>query len=474
VAFRGSQVTGHEVVGELVDVGRLEDRNSGVADGIPVQPGNQLFAVEINASCAALGRGDEQRCAFCSGEPSTRIPSQCARRVTLGIDRLPGGFAQVLLAPQNALVPVPAGVQAETAVLWEPFAAALHAVDWSTPASPVPFGSVAAAPVEPPSAAVLGPRRLGMFLCAALVCRAREAQRSGAMTAFTPVAVARHSTLLRICSEVGIDDCVDLTKTPAVTRMFHTVFDTSGTSSGFLWSLAHAQEVLHLKSTCGESLCGLSRMTQFVVDELTLSRAGNEKLLAAWASRNDFSVSLFASSTVPEQIVDRVRSVLETTGDRPAVVTRGNTSDTFESIAAADPTAEARFQYTRYGSNGFDVAVIGSLAELDSVIRPKPGESERSLVRPRGLVLLAASKNESPDSPMQVLHDAIVDRNVVLTSSRCGDAETALAAMRNHPDIADTLTREMITHTKELAEINDALRLARDSKSCIKAIVDTT
>lgn len=54
--------------------------------------------------------------------------THCPDRLTLGIDRLPGGFAHHVLAPVHAIVEVPDDMPVQCAVLCEPLAAALQGV----------------------------------------------------------------------------------------------------------------------------------------------------------------------------------------------------------------------------------------------------------------------------------------------------------------------------------------------------------
>ncbi|MCB1321736.1 MAG: alcohol dehydrogenase catalytic domain-containing protein, partial [Leptospiraceae bacterium] len=131
--------------------------------------------IEINASHAARGLTDIQ-CAFCNNDMNT----QCPHRITLGIDRLPGGFAPYILAPINAIVPIPENVSELAAALTEPFAAALQGVE-------------ATAPREQDRVAVLGPRRLGSLIIAALA-----GYRNREQADFEIAAIARHDHLLKL------------------------------------------------------------------------------------------------------------------------------------------------------------------------------------------------------------------------------------------------------------------------------------
>lgn len=131
------QVIGHEVIAMGDETG-------------------QRFVVEINASHAA--RGVASACPFCNAG----LHTHCPERIVLGIHDLPGGFGPYLLAPIHACVPIPASIPDSAAVLVEPFAAALHAV-------------ATIAPRDGERIAVLGPRRLGMLVVAALAVCVRSA-----------------------------------------------------------------------------------------------------------------------------------------------------------------------------------------------------------------------------------------------------------------------------------------------------------
>ena len=80
----------------------------------------QKCVMDINASHFA--RGIKSDCPWCQ---SVWTHSQCPERITLGIDRLPGGFAPWLLVPKNALIPI-GDLPLNLAVITEPFAAARH------------------------------------------------------------------------------------------------------------------------------------------------------------------------------------------------------------------------------------------------------------------------------------------------------------------------------------------------------------
>ena len=408
------QIIGHEVVGSV--------------DG-------QDVTVEINASHHALRDPHEATCAFCRGG----IDTQCPERITLGIDRLPGGFAPYFLAPVDAIVSLPTGLDAETAVLTEPFAAALQAVDSLPPRGWTKI-------------AVLGPRRLGMLLVAALA-----AVRSADGLQFNIAALGRHDNLLELAGRLGADELVRTDRTSVLA--YDVVFDTTGSVEGFALALRIARRILHLKSTNGQPIMGFAHLTDLVVHEIALLPARAGSLGFGWPREpeNRRNSNVFVGQEVPENLV--------------------------QELALADP--QRRFH--RVGVTGglalvdsgdlpgsplprFDLALASSPEEVDEILRPDRGR-EISLVRPRGAILLGGGAGRGlEESPLWA---AITGRDLELHSSRCGDFRRATALLAENPAIRDVLRSELITQHYPLARIEDAFAMASDSTMSIKVVVDT-
>lgn len=149
-----------------------------------------------------------------------------------------------------------------SATLTEPFAAALHAIE-TTP------------PLEGQEVAVLGPRKLGMLILAALRVYLNKHNLQ-----FNTTALFRQNpspTLESLAKELGAKISIS-SQTPQ--HKFHLLFDTSGSPQGFLHSLKLTSGILHLKSTHGQQVCGLTRMADFVVDEISLQ----DFLVQLWVS----------------------------------------------------------------------------------------------------------------------------------------------------------------------------------------------
>ncbi len=400
------QVTGHELLGQT-------------------QAG--LCVVEINASHKARGLALDP-CPYCQLDLHTHCPD----RVTLGIDRLPGGFGPWVLAPEQALLPWPERAPIAAAVLTEPFAAALQALKLTPP-------------VKKARVAVLGPRRLGMLLIAALAIR-RE--RTG--SCFEISALANHSELLAHAAILGADYGLNLTLIPEHTlaQRFDVVFDTTGKAKGLESALAMAKQVVHLKSTHGRQVMGMDHLSDLVIDELSLLPVTTEHMNFAWPGSGWKNRHVLVTPRAIDKL-PRLRSPV--------------TYHILEPEAAVQ-----KLERVGYLEGGplpqFDLAIVASLAEADRVIRP--ANWHRSLVRPRGAILLAPGTSEN------ALDSAIRERGLQIHSSRCGEFSEALAAFAAYPALCATLAELMISHRFDADDLADALAVASDSRAGIKIVVE--
>ena len=404
---------GHEVVGEK--------------DGRSV-------VVEINASHLARGLTDDS-CPYCG----SGIDTQCPHRITLGIDRLPGGFSPFFLAPVNAVINVPANISPEAASLTEPFAAALQGVE-------------ATWPKAGQKVAVLGPRRLGSLIIAAL-----SGYRIREKTNFEITGIARHDHLLQLCLDMGADRTLDLRKTPAekLDSIFDIVFDTTGSPEGFETALRAAKHVVHLKSTNGQTVQGLEYLTDMVVEEIALLSYEQEYLDFTWPSEKSIraNANVYVSPNVSKDAVDRAISWKNQTFHQMEALEARSRIQTDPAFLKSSPLPR------------FDLAIVTSLAEADSVIRPVKGE-EFSILRPRGAILLLAGKEEK-----NLLTESLA-RGVAIHTSRCGNFHKALSILSANPQIAKSFEKNMITHRYDLAHIREAFEKAASSDS-IKVLVET-
>jgi len=411
------QIIGHEVVG--------------LHDDKPV-------TVEINASHRA--RGLQTACPFCAGGMET----QCPDRVTLGIDRLPGGFAPWFLAPIDAIHKLPDGIDPVTATLTEPFAAALHAVHASGPKN----GRVA----------VLGPRRLGMLLLAAL-----NGYRSDRNLSFEIDALIRHPELERTSLAMGADRVVQLQNgsTERLESKYDIVFDTTGKPEGLHLALKLAKRIVHLKSTNGAEVLGMDHLTDMVVDEIAIVPFDESRLRFSWSDESDRpNRNIFVAPGVSEE--------------RIAPLEKRHPELRFHRLTIE----EALRRIDEGATNGrhfpegspfprFDLAIAATPETVDAILRPAAGR-EISLVRPRGAILFDGTASAPSE-----LADAVCGHDIEIHTSRCGDFSKALAVLHKRPDIAEAM-KTMITQIYPLDQITEAFRIAADSSQSIKVIVQTS
>lgn len=351
------QITGHEVLAE--------------------DESGQRCVVEINASHAA--RGVATSCPFCDGG----LPSHCPERLVLGIHDLPGGFGPWLLAPTNAILPLPDIIPDDAAVLVEPLAAALHAVDRIVPQSGETI-------------AVLGPRRLGMLVVAALAARRKELNAD-----YRILALARHTHLLALAERFGAEESRFIAGAGEGLgdEIADVVIDTTGSPAGFELALRLARREVHLKSTHGRPAGGVEHLTEFVVDELKLER---------------------------EQAGDP--SAVETATPRPTTL------------------------------------LVEDAAGFARAVRPD-ADSEEAAIMPRGRVLLRSDAEVGGASLLR----AVRDRNLVLSSSRCGDFRAAIGLLETDAELREIGAR-LITHRFSAIDLNHVFGVAA-SPACIKAVV---
>ncbi len=388
--------------------------------------------IEINASHAA--RGIESDCAFCR----QGLSRHCPDRLVLGIHDLPGGFGPYVLVPEKSVLPIPDGLSTETAVLIEPFAAALNAATSITPRA----GE---------TVAVLGPRRLGLLVVAALAGLRRE-QASD----FEILALSRHESLLSLAQELGADRGIQVVEDGKELRsgLADVVVDTTGSPSGLELALRLASREVHLKSTHGLEAVGLSHLTEFVVDELSIAGFDERRarqLVETWKEegRGLLKIAWISHGDPPEWLCEKADVYRETR----ALAARKH----YEESAMPGQLPRA------------DAVVVDGLNQIDKVLRPAEGD-QLALVRPRGEIWMqpsVASKTGSfSEGP---LVEAVTMRGLRVSSSRCGDFQQALQLLSADKRLAG-ISKVLITDTFPAMKIQEAFTQARSSQ-CIKALV---
>lgn len=409
------QITGHEVVGHYQ---------------------GQDVALEINASHQLTDQHAEA-CPYCRAG----LDIHCPERLTLGIDRLPGGFSPWVLAPVRAIHPLPDTLEPLAGALIEPFAAALKAVEVSPP-------------LAGDDIAVLGPRRLGMLLIAALA-----GYRAGQDSHFSITAVVRHPRLTALCKQAGADRVLVLEagdENPG--QQFDIVYDTTGKQAGFALALSMSRRVVHLKSTHGQAVEGLNYLTDMVINEQSLAPYSLESLhKEKQASAGPFNVWLSAS--IEQALADEIQEALP-----DVVIFQGE---------AIEMQTRLQQGLTESVIPQFDAALVTSLAEVDQVLRPDPDQIV-SLLKPTGGIFFKAGTDKHHDS---ALLSALITRHIQLQTSRCGSFKRAISLLENNPKLIelfrDQLIDQLISHVLPLSEMKQAFELAKDSQQSMKIVIRT-
>lgn len=394
------QIIGHEAV--------VVDEDTG-----------EPYAVEINDTC--LARGDETPEPFCRADLATHCPT---RRV-FGIDRLPGGFGRYVLVPKHALAST-RGLDSHTAVLVEPFAAAYHAANVSTPK---PGNRVA----------VLGPGRLGSLILAALRMIRRDHHLG-----FDITAVGVRERDLSIARRMKADAIIDARHVD-MTRLenrFDLVFDATGSPRGFETALSLASREAHLKSTHGKPFYDMTHLTELVVDELAILPAHPASVDFSWGAPPRRNQRIYLSPDAAPSLVPDDREIF-----------RGTTEAAEADLATRTPEGALP---------RFDLAIATNAWSLDRIIRPSTAH-ENALVRPRGAILYQTSE----DTPLA----RFIRGGGTLRTSRCGNFKRAIEALMRHADIGAQLADTVITHRFPVSALPEAYETAK-SEGAVKIIVD--
>ncbi|XDD50553.1 alcohol dehydrogenase catalytic domain-containing protein [Leptospira sp. WS92.C1] len=398
------QVIGHEVIAEDLET----------TDGI-----KKKYVVEINDTFEA--RGDQLMDEFCEEGIHTHSPE----RKVLGIDRLPGGFGPYILAPQNAAIPF-TNLPDKTAVLIEPFAASLQAV-------------IASPPKKGDNVAVLGPRRLGSLVIAALA-----AYRASSKIDFKISALARHDHLLSLSLNLGADEAIDLRKTSleSLANRFAIVYDTTSTTSGFESAIRLSNRELHLKTTNGQEVFGVKKLTELVVDELSLLQFSDENLTFHWEKENRANQTVYVAPSVGKiSLPSHFKVYYGSIEEAEKILTSPN----FKGHVPR-----------------FDLGIAGTAEEIDLLIRPN-FHHENSLIRPRSAILF---KGESKKNSLL----EFLNSGKSIRTSRCGDFYLAIQLLQENAKVTEALEKNMITHSYSPENLSQAFKTAHSPKA-IKVVI---
>ena len=404
--FRLPQVIGHEVV-------------AAEESGEPV-------AVEINASHAARGLERRHWCSLCTHDLGTH----CPERLVLGIHDLPGGFSPWILAPVGNVLPLPHTISPASAALVEPLAAALHAVRALNPGG----GE---------RVAVLGPRRLGSLVIAALAAWRTRSRRH-----YEILAIARRPEMRSLARSLGADDVLDAERASEMHDVADVVVDTTGNPEALALAIRLATREVHVKSTTGRPTLGLSHLTDLVVDEMMLVPYREAELASTFLPSPPLQVAVLLGE-IPGAIERSLRS-------RGLMTIAGNNGALIAERLARDPGVPL---------GGADLAVVTSLGAIDEAIRPRAG-LERGLVRPRGTIAVVDVGQRRDE-----LFSGLLGKGLRVSTTRCGDFRPTIELLADAAsDLAHRLGELMVTDVLPAARLAEALARAADPSS-VKVLV---
>ncbi len=162
---------GHEVVGEVVEVGDVVTKVR-VGDRVVIEPALSCFVREIDPPCSRCAEGNYACCErLTEGVISAGVQTGYCRDTS-------GGWSDELVAHEWQLFRVPKELENDVAVLTEPFSCALHAV----------LRALSYSSTKPETVLVLGCGTMGLLTIAALRILERSLNKSPSQI----VAVAKY------------------------------------------------------------------------------------------------------------------------------------------------------------------------------------------------------------------------------------------------------------------------------------------
>ncbi|KAJ3274939.1 hypothetical protein HDV01_001803 [Terramyces sp. JEL0728] len=409
------QIIGHEVVVRIPKSIARDNAEFGV--------------VEINNSHKS--HGDKQPCSFCENG----LCSQCPSRITMGINTWPGGLAKYIVVPRYNLYQLPPSLKLSptTATLIEPFAAALHGVNTVSK--------------KGKDYAVLGAGKLGLLTIAALNLSRNDFEKE-----ITITAILRSSNNQEEAILFGADKVL-ITYGKGITDKFDVVFDTTGSSEGLQCAVGIAQREVHLKSTHGQPMLGFKHFTEMVVAEISLLPFSLEAL--AYNIKSPYSN---ANIYVAESVSDEITRAITNTNRNVYQNTPAN-ADTWLENSSGSALLSGGSQLPR-----FDLAVCSTAKEVDDIVTPNTNH-DRSLIRVRGAILVADPGDNS-------LLQTICQRNVRITTSRCGDFQSAISTLQEKGSAALVEhLKKMITHEYSLEQLPYALDIVSGKRKTEKKVL---
>ena len=279
------------------------------------------------------------------------------------------------------------------------------------------------------SVAIVGPRRLGSLLLLALNLYRKEQALD-----FKVTAIVRNPGLSEFCLQAGADAVMNVSASESA--KFDVVFDTSGSVHGLMHALSVAKRMVHVKSTNGEEAVGLRDLTTMVINENAIYPAAldNEtQLLQSIAKHTVTSVVL--DESIPEELF------FELVERFPQ-----------KNIVIADVSTFSR---------SCDIAIVSGLEQLNSL-------TSRGVLRPKAKGFLFAMRDRIPKGELE---NAVLQRGITITTSRCGSFKNALNIMRRHPEQIDKFCKLFISEVMDITDLNQAFEEAKNNRDKIKIVM---
>lgn len=412
------------------------------------------YVLEINDTVVSRG---EEADPFCQ----VGIPTHSPTRMVLGIDRLPGGFGPYILAPKGNLVETKQLGDME-AVLLEPFAASLHGVEVSLRRAGADLKKIA----------VLGPRRLGSLVIAALNLYRKKNNLNYEIVSFI-----RHQNLADLSLRMGADQALYFSNlgeekvaegllfernvgAPIAAswvdykQTFDLVFDTTGSISGLETSVYLTDKEIHRKTTNGQASLGIAHLTELVVDEISVTNLRSGFLDLVWGIEASSPAWVYVSSSA--SLNKKEKELLDDLEKKDQIrIFRGSIEEANKFLESENFTGDLP---------RFDFAILDTSSELDLVIRPNKKE-EKSLVRPRGFILIS----KSAERESNLFLDWITSGGI-LSTSRCGDFVRTRELLVSEPGFLKSVSENLISKEFDSRSIPEAYADARKPEN-IKVVV---
>jgi hypothetical protein len=302
-----------------------------------------------------------------------------------------------------------------------------------------------------------------------LVIAALNAYRLDSKKKFRIVALARRQKLLELAIRLGADEGINISEPSTIDSLenhFDILYDTTSTVDGFQSAIRLAKRELHLKTTNGQKMGGLTHLTELVVDELSILPFSLDNLHFHWSKEKRENLNVFLCPSfqeIPKEEMVRWISIIRNELAKYGDVTL--TLASFEDAHAKLDDLNKIGKFPRY-----DLAIATQLEEIDRCIRPIEGK-EDSLVRPRGAILYLPQElsKESSDKESYAMNEFFL-KGKSIRSSRCGDFHLALKLLKENPSVAKSLADNMISHTFDAKELRSAFSTAKTTEA-VKVMV---